>query len=392
VEILRKGDVVLVAQKQTVARYSSLKPSPRPDLLQSLNRAIETPDKPQSNGAVIAVAFCPGPDFRRVVRELWPQLPGVLAPMHGELADRWISLELAVSAPPNPRPRLALQAKDPEAAELFAKLWRDLPTAVTEFGGNEASRKQAQKYAQLLVDTLPPKVDGSRATFDLSVGEEQAAKLSAMFAEAAEKSMEASYRNQKVNQFKVLALAMHNFHDKYKHFPPSAIRDKDGKSLLSWRVAILPYIDQQQLYGQFHLDEPWDSPHNRTLITKIPSEYADPNPRRRREIGDGKTTYQLPVSPETAFGKNDGVKINEITDGTSQTVMNVDVAALNAVEWTRPADWEVDLDQPLRGLEEPNRPYFVVTRCDGSAHVVPMTIGKKTLRALLTRAGGEVPE
>jgi hypothetical protein len=70
----------------------------------------------------------------------------------------------------------------------------------------------------------------------------------------------------------------------------------------------------------------------------------------------------------------------------------VDVAASNGVEWTKPADWEVDLNQPLHGLEEPNRTYFVVTRCDGSAHVVPMTISKKSLRALLTRAGEEVPD
>ena len=55
---------------------------------------------------VLSGVFCPGPDFRRVVRELWPKLPGVLAPLSGELADRWISLEGSINLPPNVNPRL----------------------------------------------------------------------------------------------------------------------------------------------------------------------------------------------------------------------------------------------------------------------------------------------
>jgi hypothetical protein len=74
------------------------------------------------------------------------------------------------------------------------------------------------------------------------------------------------------------------------------------------------------------------------------------------------------------------------------TLMIVDVAPTGAVEWTKPADWEVDFTQPLKGLQDPGREYFVAARCDGSAHVVPMNIDEKTLKALITRAGREVIE
>jgi hypothetical protein len=381
--VVRRGDLVLIGLKPTVARYSSLKPSPRPELVDPLTKL-------SSDGAVIAGVFCPGSDFRRVVRELWPQLPGVLAPMRGELADRWISLEFAANAPPDPRPRLALQAKDAEAAELFAKLWQDLPTAVTEFGGNEASRNDAKRYAQQLVDTLPAKVEGPRVTMDLSIGDTQAAKLQAMFAEATGQTMESSRRRQRMNNFKQLALAMHLYADQQKHLPPAAISGQDGKPLLGWRVAVLPFLDQLELYKQFHLDEPWDSPHNKKLIEKMPEVFADPDPKVRRAVGAGRTTCQVPTGPETVFHNSEGTKFSDITDGTSVTLMLVDAAPTNAIEWTKPADWEVDFTQPLKGLKDVGREYFVAARCDGSAHVVPMDIAPETLKALITRAGGEL--
>ncbi len=79
-----------------------------------------------------------------------------------------------------------------------------------------------------------------------------------------------------MNNLKYIGLAMHNYLDANSHFPPAASVDKAGKPLLSWRVMILPYIDQDQLYKQFHLDEPWDSEHNKKLIDKMPQIYASP--------------------------------------------------------------------------------------------------------------------
>ena len=169
-EVQRTGDVVLFGMKSSIDRYTAGKTTKRTELVEPLAKLAD-------NGSVASFVFCPGADFRRVVRELWPALPGALAPLRGELADRWISLEGSINMPPNVNPRLTLQAKDPEAAEVFAKLWHDLPVATTEFDDKGESSRQAQGYAQLLVDTLPAKVEGTRVEIGFPTDAGQFAKL-----------------------------------------------------------------------------------------------------------------------------------------------------------------------------------------------------------------------
>ncbi len=84
-----------------------------------------------------------------------------------------------------------------------------------------------------------------------------------------------------MNNMKRLGLAMHNHHDAYSEFPGPAITDDSGKPLLSWRVKLLPFVEEAPLYDQFHLDEPWDSPHNKQFIDQMPATYARPNSRSR---------------------------------------------------------------------------------------------------------------
>ena len=91
---------------------------------------------------------------------------------------------------------------------------------------------------------------------------------------------------------------MRNYHDANKHFPAAAIRSKDGKPLLSWRVALLPMMEHEKLYDQFHLDEPWDSEHNKKLIDKMPAMYRSPKSRLK---APGMTNYVVPVGPGTVF-------------------------------------------------------------------------------------------
>jgi hypothetical protein len=383
-KVERKGDVVLLGMKGTVDLYTTRKADERKELVEPLAKLAD-------GGATASAVFCPGADFRRVVRELWPELPGVLAPMRGELADRWISLEGSINMPPNISPKLTLQAKDAEAAELFAKMWHDLPIATTQFGGNEQSNRQAKGYAQLLVDTFPAKVLGTRVQIGFPTEVSQIAQIGSMFSEAADKSMEASRRNQRMRQFKELTIAMNNYYDVNRHLPPAAICDKDGNPLLSWRVAVLPYLEQNELYKQFHLDEPWDSPHNRALIEKMPTSYVDPDPKINQLTIAGKTTYQVPIGKETAFPNNEGISFREIKDGTSNTVLIVEVEPAKAVEWTKPADWNVDLTRPREGLKRSDRDYVTLGFADGHVLIIdPRKIEDPRLRALFTRAGGEV--
>src|SRR5262249_51180323 len=92
-------------------------------------------------------------------------------------------------------------------------------------------------------------------------------------------------RLRSVANLKAIAVAMHAYHDEHGYFPPAASYGKDGKPLLSWRVSLLPDLNEGDLYKQFHLAEPWDSPHNKTLLAKMPKVYRIPG------IGDETSTF-----------------------------------------------------------------------------------------------------
>src|SRR5262249_24889998 len=144
---------------------------------------------------------------------------------------------------------------------------------------------------------------------------------------------EAAQRAKDANNLKQIALAFHNYHDSNGAFPQAALYDKDGKATLSWRVVILPYIEQDNLYQQFKLDEPWDSAHNKKLLAKMPPVYKHPFAKPSSPYG---TFYQVAVGKGTIFEGKRGTRIQEITDGTSNTILVL--TAAKDVPWTKPED------------------------------------------------------
>src|SRR5262249_5499853 len=135
------------------------------------------------------------------------------------------------------------------------------------------------------------------------------------------------------------------YHDVNKHFPPQAVYSPDGKPLLSWRVLILPYLEKDDLYKEFHLDEPWDSEHNKKLLAKMPKTYAMPG---RQEKEPTETFYQGFAGKGAFFDGKQGTKIVDITDGASNTIMVVEAA--KAVPWSKPEDIPFDAGKPLPKL------------------------------------------
>jgi RNA polymerase sigma factor (sigma-70 family) len=221
-------------------------------------------------------------------------------------------------------------------------------------------------------------------------------------------------RKKSLENLKQLALAIHNYDAAYGHLPAD-IRDRDGKALLSWRVAILPFIEQDGLHRQFRLNESWDSEHNLKLLAKIPDAL-----RVGFEPKDATHThYQVfaglgtPFGPtRVIFGAEGGVggaaaggsappgpicgtgggpppqlleklsylpiKIAQIPDGTSNTFGVVEAGP--AVAWTKPADIAFDAKQPLPKIVWPFTNSSHVSMLDGTAFAIKPDLDQKLLR------------
>ena len=202
-------------------------------------------------------------------------------------------------------------------------------------------------------------------------------------------------RQQSQNNLKQLAIAMQNLHDEWKYMPPAALCDpKTGKPLLSWRVAVLPYIEQDPLYKQFRLNEPWDSPHNITLLQHMPKVFAVEGSKAR----PGYTHYQVFVGPGTPFdtrnaslggpfGRQGPRLPASFPDGTSQTILIAEAA--DAVPWTKPQDIDYDPKRPLPELGiVPGG--FNAVMADRHTVFLRKNISERTLRAAITANDREV--
>ena len=210
------------------------------------------------------------------------------------------------------------------------------------------------------------------------------AVLIALLLPAVQAAREAARRAQCTNNLKQIALAWHNFESATGAFPTN-IRDKKGKALLSWRVAILPYIEQNALYNEFHLDEPWDSEHNRKLADMLPLVYRCPS---ETAMKPGETGYKSFFGKHALLNDERATSLAMITDGTSNTFMVADTD--QGVPWTKPEDIDFDSEKDIVVWKSRHPGGFNVSMCDGSVRFIPLTIKMQTLKALITRDGGEV--
>ena len=209
--------------------------------------------------------------------------------------------------------------------------------------------------------------------------------LVALLLPAVQAAREAARRSMSTNNTKQISLGMLNHSEARGALPAAGNADVEG-SQLSWRVHILPYLEQQALYEQFHLDEPWDSEHNRALIAQMPAVFKDPNDR----LAPGKTAYLAVTGPGTAFGDGaTGPQIRDFTDGLSNTIVLVEADPDQAVEWTKPDDWQLDPANPMAGLGRSRPGGFLATFADGSVQFIPAGTDPGTMNAMMTHAGDE---
>jgi prepilin-type processing-associated H-X9-DG protein len=227
---------------------------------------------------------------------------------------------------------------------------------------------------------------------------------------AVQKVREAAGRAQGQNNLKQISLGLINYADTNRRLPPAVVYDQDGKPLYSWRVLLLPYVEEERLYSEFHLDEPWDSPHNKPLLARMPRVYAAPADWPPKE--PYATHYLVFDGPGAAFDsdKNRGLQPfplvapgpggqqamtgnavirfpGSFTDGTSNTFLVVEAA--DAVPWSKPADLPWDPRGPLPKLGGLSYGGFNASFADGSVRFLPTSTNDAAIRAAVTIAGGE---
>jgi prepilin-type processing-associated H-X9-DG protein len=215
-----------------------------------------------------------------------------------------------------------------------------------------------------------------------------AAMLTPLFM-AVQSARSAARRAQAMNNLKLIGLAMLNYHVTYNRFPPAMVygrankdKDKAGKVPHSWRVELLPFLEAVDLYNQYKFGEAWDSESNKKILAKMPSVFRNPN-------DDPKSTnasYYALVGEGTVFSLKDGVRIRNITDGTSYTLAVVE--AKRSIPWTKPEDIPFDPQKELPKLGGWYKGGYNVLFCDGNVWFLADTFDKTALKWLIQRNDG----
>jgi hypothetical protein len=203
-----------------------------------------------------------------------------------------------------------------------------------------------------------------------------------------------------------IGIALHNHNDAHGFLPQNTYDDLQtarnkgkanatGKPLLSWRVHLLPFLEEDNLWRQFKLDEPWDSPNNLKLLNRMPAVYGTPEANKR--AGPGKTYYRgfshkraifeapKPRDPPTRF------RIPaSFPDGTANTIAVVEAG--DPVEWTKPEDldWSPGRPRPALGGLNPNLPFVQVLFMNASVWKMRRDVPDQTLRWLIDPADGNI--
>ncbi len=195
-----------------------------------------------------------------------------------------------------------------------------------------------------------------------------------------------SARAQSANNLKQIGLAFYNYAETNKHLPPPVLYGgKSGKVPYSWRVAILPFLAQEELYNAYNFDEPWDGPNNSKLLERMPSVYGYP------ALGGGSkthTAYFVFTGKDTMLGKGEKPSWSDVSDGCSYTILAVE--ARREVPWTKPEDITFDLALPVSQIGGFTPDGANVLFGDGSVRYIKTDISRAVMKALITRSGGEV--
>lgn len=188
------------------------------------------------------------------------------------------------------------------------------------------------------------------------------------------------------NNLKQIGLALHNYADANGGvFPPAYTVDAEGRPLHSWRTLILPYMEEGELYKKIDLTKPWDDPANKEAYAAMPRAYRCPS----TNCPPGQTTYLAIVAPGSCLQPSEPRSLSEFADGTSLTLVALDVDAAHAVHWMSPKDASEEWLVNLKTASKLPHSIVMALLADGSVRGINRNTDVAELRALISIAGDD---
>lgn len=330
--------------------------------------------------------------FRKELKQLAQQAPRMPdAPDATVLAEKLNGLMISADYDKGFKLKTKVDAKDAATVQglkdQFDKLREQLgqakdgQMATLKEQYNEEIASEMKTLADQVYESLQAKIDGDTMTISLSVPE-SAQETMQKAKDFMVKKMVAK------NNAKQIAISFHNYHDTFNKSPFTSPDSDEESPKLSWRVRLLPFIESQNLYEQFKLDEPWDSEHNKALLEQMPEVY-----KASDDAKPGYTQYVASKGKGMTIEEGKNNRFRDVRDGTSNTLLFVTVKPEFAVPWTAPDDLDVAIDKiedtikKLGGTSDG----FIAAFWDGSVDTFNAEdLEPDTIKALFTISGGEV--